>query len=218
MKKSLSFGLLLILGNVAQAQEPFSTPADRVTVLEHNRLTGTQPLYVIKQGTKSFETLNELSASNKTVLGDIDPDWIESIEVLKSEKAQEAFGEKASAGVVIIVLKEKIPANVLRSLNEKFNPQENTSVTIKTIVLGNNKPLFVIHLGDKSFETREEDHTINSAFLKYLNPNWIESVEVFKDKRATQAFGEKGYAGVVVVKLKTEFAEKIPTELSKRFE
>ncbi|WP_207431132.1 hypothetical protein [Sabulibacter ruber] len=42
-----------------------------------------------------------------------------------------------------------------------------------------------------------------TAFEK-LNPEWLNSVEVFKGENATQRFGEKGKHGVILISLKKE--------------
>ena len=38
--------------------------------------------------------------------------------------------------------------------------------------------------------------------LKDINPEDIKSIEVLKDKSATDVFGEKGKNGVIIIKLK----------------
>lgn len=40
--------------------------------------------------------------------------------------------------------------------------------------------------------------------LKEINPNSIESINVLKDKAATEKFGEKGKNGVIIIKLKDD--------------
>lgn len=60
-----------------------------------------QPLYVISAGKKSC-TLKKESG-----LQDINPDWIENIEILKGAEATAIYGSKASKGVIKIALKQE---------------------------------------------------------------------------------------------------------------
>lgn len=91
------------------------------------------------------------------------------------------------------------------------------SVNRVAIHAASSNPLFIVKLEEKSFEIRSTDTNPSESFLKEIDPNWIESIEVFKDEKAKEKFGEKGYAGVVVVDLKKESANKMTTEFSNRF-
>lgn len=57
-----------------------------------------QPLYLVKQGGKEKKVLK---------IDNIDPEMIQSISVLKGEKAQGLYGEEGKAGVIIIILKNE---------------------------------------------------------------------------------------------------------------
>ena len=99
-------------------------------------------------------------------------------------------------------------------LAQETLPQSLNRVSVQ---VAGNSPLFIVNLEEKSFEIRSTEAKPSENFLKEIDPNWIESIEVFKDERAKEKFGEKGYAGVVVVDLKKESASKMPPEFSSRF-
>jgi hypothetical protein len=99
-------------------------------------------------------------------------------------------------------------------LAQETLPQSLNRVSVQTA--GNN-PLFIVKLEGKSFEIRSDETKSPENFLKEIDPNWIESIEVFKDEKAKERFGDKGYAGVVVVDLKKESINKMPVEFSNRF-
>lgn len=69
----------------------------RVVVRVSGDKKTNEPLYVIKRGKNNIDFVSNVS--------NIDPNEIESIQVLKGESAVEKYGEKGRNGVVIIVLK-----------------------------------------------------------------------------------------------------------------
>lgn len=99
-------------------------------------------------------------------------------------------------------------------LAQETVPQALNRVSVQT---AGNSPLFIVKLEEKSFEIRADETKTSESFLKEIDPNWIESIEVFKDEKAKEKFGDKGYAGVVVVDLKKESGSKMPVEFSNRF-
>ncbi len=99
-------------------------------------------------------------------------------------------------------------------LAQETLPQSLNRVSVQR---AGNSPLFIVKLEEKSFEIRTDETKTSESFLKEIDPNWIESIEVFKDEKAKEKFGDKGYAGVIVVDLKKESASKMPTEFSNRF-
>ena len=99
-------------------------------------------------------------------------------------------------------------------LAQETIPQSINRVSVQTV---GDSPLFIVKLDERSFEIRATETKTSESFLKEIDPNWIESIEVFKDEKAKEKFGDKGYAGVVVVDLKKESANKMPAEFSNRF-
>jgi len=122
-------------------------------------------------------------------LNGLDPNKIESIDVLKDESATALYGEKAKYGAVIISTKEGGKTNL--------NPMVIKGVS------GPNDPLYVI-----------DGKPVVGNITKVLNPSAIESIAVFKDASATALYGEKGKNGVVMITTK-EGAKAKTLKLSK---
>lgn len=104
----------------------------------------------------------------------LDTDRIQSMNVLKGEDAIAKYGDRASGGVIEISAKEK--------------SQEASNIIIKGNG-GKNSPLFIVN------GTEMND-------ISNINKNEIASIEVLKDKNATDVYGSKGKNGVVIVSLK----------------
>jgi len=106
----------------------------------------------------------------------INPDDIESINVLKGKNAIEKYDEEAKNGVIEISTKP---------LNSKNKP------VIKIKGASINNPLYII------------DGKITSAKkVVEIDPNNIESINVIKGKQATEKYGKKTKNGVVIIQLK----------------
>ncbi len=58
-------------------------------------------------------------------------------------------------------------------------------------------------------ETYKIEYT-NQKLLAAINPNEIQKIEVFKDKKALRKFGELGVNGVIVVDMKNNVEVDIP--------
>jgi hypothetical protein len=102
----LLLGMALISGNaVAQGN-----PQKQTT----NQITDKRPLIVLEDGADNY-------IMESTAIKEIDPDWIDAVEVLKDAKAIERFGEEGKDGVVIITLKKDVEAAKLYLENVKKN-------------------------------------------------------------------------------------------------
>lgn len=82
----------------------------------------TAPLFILRANNKTF-TLPR--GSNELL--DIDPNWIESIDVIKGQSALDQYREEGQYGVVLIQLKnssfKKLPAKVRRKFKKQdLNP------------------------------------------------------------------------------------------------
>lgn len=53
-----------------------------------------------------------------------------------------------------------------------------------------------------------DDKIISKEEVEKYNPNDIETVTVLKDKAATEAYGEKGKNGVIIIVTKKHFEKK----------
>jgi TonB-dependent SusC/RagA subfamily outer membrane receptor len=99
--------------------------------------------------------------------------------VLKGNSATSVYGERAKEGVILIETKIKDarePVTVIGYAKPSGNP-----------------PLYIVNGKEWTAE----------AFKK-VKPENIESITVWKDKKAIEKYGEKGRNGVLVVELKKQ--------------
>jgi len=150
--------------------------------------SGKVPLYILdgkEINSPTFETIS--------------PETIESVSVLKDEKATEIYGEKAKNGVVVITSKK---AKTDKSTGEvtvigyginsgaNQNVQSASGIQIRSTGTANN-PL-IVKDGVVSPNTKMDD----------INPNDIESINVLKGESATAKYGDKGKNGVLEITMK----------------
>lgn len=109
----------------------------------------------------------------------IDPNRIKAVNVLKGNSATSVYGERAKEGVILIETKKK-------------DAQEPVTV-IGYAKPSGNPPLYIVNGKEWTAE----------AFKK-VKPENIESITVWKDKKAIEKYGEKGRNGVLVVELKKQ--------------
>ncbi|NJM25823.1 MAG: TonB-dependent receptor plug domain-containing protein [Bacteroidia bacterium] len=104
----------------------------------------------------------------------MDPNDISEIEVLRGASAVERFGKAAKRGAVVITTK---------AFRQGLAFSNSSVITTK--------PLFIVD--EKA--VKEED-------LKTIHVDDIESVEVLKDSKAVERYGESGVNGVVIIRTK----------------
>jgi hypothetical protein len=134
-----------------------------------NTTTAEKPLFVINGKHTTYDDLSHIK-----------PNDIESIHVLKNEKAIDQFGEAGKNGVVVITLKNFKKAEVAE---ESQNPNAYLYSTSSGV-----QPLFVL-----------DGKIIQQADIEKINTRNIESIEVLKGEKATDQYGDKGKHGVVVI-------------------
>lgn len=153
---------------------------------------GTEPLFVYAGLVISQEQVNK-----------INPNDIESIDVLKGESATKLYGDKAKNGVIRIT--PKAQAYTQQPPNGKVyeevvvtgyakNPQQKSGANSSKWVKGfplDNPPLFVL-----------DGRIISGEEMSGIDPANIARINVLKDKKATELYGEKGKNGVVEIELK----------------
>lgn len=167
-----------------------------------NSLTyDTSPFIIIDGVEKRNATMDDLGMG---------PEEIESMNVLKGEAAKQKYGAKGAKGVVEITTKKfkgsKTELTVtgygqhLVKTDEKSNgtssinvdeSDENVSIRISS----KNPPLIVI---DGKEKPKADMDNLG------LEPEDIESINVLKDKTATEKYGEKGKNGVIEITTKNE--------------
>jgi TonB-dependent SusC/RagA subfamily outer membrane receptor len=114
---------------------------------------------------------------NGDVLKNLNPNDIARMDVLKNESATKAYGEAGANGVVIITTKK---AEASKNLLNNFNG----------IVILNG-----VEMSKENFQKR------------IIKPENILSMDVYKDQKAVEKFGEKGKNGVI--EIKTRLVTKI---------
>lgn len=156
-------------------------------------ITTTKPIYIID---------GEVFKGN---LEDINPNDIESVDVLKGESATKIYGEKGINGVILIQTKNASSKPLQGKIdNSKLVSAQNSENRRLRSPSGSEPPLFI--LDGKEVPGIDD-----------VSPAEVESINVLKGESAIELYGEKGKDGVVVVTTK-QFAEqnKITSELELR--
>jgi TonB family protein len=171
---------------------PPATPAGEPNLLKRSSSSlnfedGKEPLLIYAELVISQEQMNE-----------INPENIQSIEVLKGEKAIAAYGEKGKNGVIKItpktslntqpLIKNQDPGEVV-VIGYSTKPKAEAG-TLNSIVLKNadNQPLYV--LNGQVITIQEASDILSSG---------VESINVLKDKTAAEKYGDKGKNGVIEI-------------------
>ncbi|GJH40525.1 hypothetical protein RCZ04_10750 [Capnocytophaga sp. HP1101] len=154
------------------------------TVTETVSQDQNSPLFVVNG------VLIDNSKVGSTFLSTIEPNDIESINVLKGTSAIGLCSQQAQNGVVVITLKKA---------EEK--PKKGNLSGIKLT----NKDFPLVIVDEVEFSNPEA----GKLFISNINPERVESITVLKDKKATEKYGDKAKNGVVLVALKGEKPEKL---------
>lgn len=141
------------------------------SLIDKNDFGDNKPLIVLDG--KEMESSYDLKS--------IDSDNIESVSVLKGEKAKDAYGAKGKYGVVVIT-----------SNNSDVRTDQSKTKTITHRIVTDKKPLIV--LDGKEMES--------SFDMESIDPDNIKSVNVLKGEKATEKYGKKGKDGVVEITTK----------------
>jgi TonB-dependent SusC/RagA subfamily outer membrane receptor len=125
----------------------------------------------------------------KGTINSINPSDIQDITILKGNHATDAYGPDAAAGAVVIRTKKY--ANVLA---QSSVAHKNTTAGYKLSEPGTtpfpSKPLVVL------------DGVIYNGDIKSIDPNTIQSIDVYKGAKAEALYGSKAAAGAIVIKTK----------------
>lgn len=180
----------------------------------------TQPLYIVDGKTISKEEVDKL-----------DNTLIESVNVWKDKSATDKYGDKGKNGVVEITMKKADkaiapPANALyvvdekiisKEIADKLDPNSIESVSVwkdkyatdkygdkaknGVVVITTKKHVSVTKLTTDMLYILDGEVISKEKFEK-IDHKKIESMNVLKDKPATDKYGDKGKNGVVEVILK----------------
>ncbi len=167
-------------------------------------------VYVLQLDDKELEL-----PYSESVLDGLNPDMIESLNVIKKTNSAEfiAYASKDTEGIVIIKLldteesqlffdaiKEKSDLEIVPLLRES---QENE---VKVRLRGKSDDtniLFQIIIDDKTF-----DFDSNQEFLGDINPDDIKSIDVIKDKDGLKKYEASDKDGVIIIRLKENKSSK----------
>lgn len=118
---------------------------------------------------------------------DIEPEDIESMNVLKGEVAIKEYGEEGKNGVVLITTKDT-------------DNNETNELTIVESSEHYNMSSFLNKKAPKDALILVDGKKVSST--DDVKPEDIESISVLKDKAATDTYGEEGKNGVVIIEMK----------------
>ena len=108
----------------------------------------------------------------------------------KSYTAGDISPSLITSGTKIAVVSPTVPGS-----NNGSNPKVSVQIAGTA---SSGSPVFFL----KSREGKDGLKKINEASMKDINPDDIESIEVLKDKSATDKLGEDGANGVIIITLK----------------
>ncbi|WP_231426774.1 MULTISPECIES: TonB-dependent receptor plug domain-containing protein [Pedobacter] len=214
MKKILIIALALgfTCGVKAQSKQD-STKTTNLT-LRGTSTIGTEPLIVI-DGNKQYQ---RGSAS----ISGMDPNNIESINILKDGSATTKYGTDGFAGVIEIktknglagVYNKKIDSNRV-NLSGKItglSVRPSATAVIRNYKRKDSDPKVVI----RNLLQKDTDPKANPLYvvdgkrvtnIETLDPNTIESISVLKDAASKSLYGESGANGVVIITTKVATKE-----------
>ncbi len=216
MAKNILQAVVMYAGSTADKSKVYQSETDTVPVEIVNVPADKQPLYIVDGKPFSESDVKQIASEN-----------IESINVLKDSVSLAIYGYKAKNGVVLIALEPSKPENKsLYVLDEKIVSKEEVDKidpnTIESVNVLKDKPA-TDKYGDKGKNgvveislkksvtitklTDEMLYVLDGKFIpkdKFdkINHKEIESINVLKDKPATDKYGDKGKNGVVEITLK----------------
>lgn len=119
---------------------------------------------------------------DRHILELLDPERIESVSVIKGEKAKEAYDAAA-----VILVKTKFKTD-LKPRKDEMGVNENEGFYIRSYV-GSPRPVIVI-----------DGKIVDQETLSMIDPDSIQSISVIKDGVALKKYGTR--SGVILIKTK----------------
>ncbi|MFI5162738.1 MAG: TonB-dependent receptor plug domain-containing protein [Sphingobacteriales bacterium] len=174
--KKLAFIFCLFLSVQAFAQSGDTT-----------RKPASKPAFTLAYKTDPLIVLDGMVY--KGALNSISPEDIHDINILKGTSATALYGQDAIMGAVVIKTKKYVNA-----IGEGIALHKDSSITLKLQQWGTAaypaKPLIIL------------DGVVYSGDIKSIDPNTIQSIDVYRGEKAKALYGEKAAAGAIVVKTK----------------
>jgi hypothetical protein len=124
---------------------------------------------------------------DKSIFEDVDSEDILSVFILDEEKAENKYGEKGENGAVIMSKKNSKIKVIESDSNHIIHLNSKNRLITDT---NENEPLFILN-----------GKIISKKEINAVNPNEIESMEVYKGEEAQKLYGDKGKNGVIILKL-----------------
>ncbi|MES2645912.1 MAG: M56 family metallopeptidase [Bacteroidota bacterium] len=156
-----------------------STDTIRVRINKKNNPDNDQKIdkiFLRGDSTKPVFILNDKEITD-VELQEVNPELIESVNVVKGVNAMEAVGEKGKNGLVQIKTKDS-----QKGLKE---------VSVTGYANSKSSPLFYV-----------DGKAISSEEMGTIKPNDIESVNVLREAKAIEKYGGKGKDGVIEITMK----------------
>jgi TonB family protein len=185
--------VLVTLKSGNQNSETYKVMADNPLKFVTADGSGKEPLYL-----KDWVIVESKDVQN------LDPETIESINVLKDKSATAVYGEKGKNGVVQITMKKDKAAT-------KNEPIVVTGYKIDATAKQVDQPTAAVQIrGTGTLENASKPLVVvdgvisENQDLSKIDPGTIESVNVLKNEASTAKYGEKGKNGVVEIKLKPQ--------------
>ena len=127
----------------------------------------------------------------------INPDQIESLDILKDASATSKYGYKGKNGVIIVATKKTNPALGGRVTGLSIQKTDGSETKSNVIIRG-----------EKTWGKEDPLIVINGeiADLKSIAPENVESISILKDASSTALYGDKGKNGVIIITTKKETA------------
>ncbi|WP_407520577.1 TonB-dependent receptor plug domain-containing protein [Lacibacter sp. MH-610] len=137
-------------------------------------------------------------------LNSIDPNTIESINILKNQSATAIYGDEGKDGVVMIKTKNKTVTTATGSGTKNTLSTSGVAVTITDDQpTANGKGNLKINTsGEENLLYVVDGKILSKEEINKIDPSTFESVSILKGDKATAEFGEKGKNGVVKIILK----------------
>ncbi len=149
---------------------------------------------------------------DKDAMKSLNPDRIESMDVLKNESATKLYGEKGKNGVIIITTKKNVSINSNVSSNVSVNTNVSVKPTLNDVTVvgyGNSTGREEVRRDTTKMKFSAKDlyilldgNEIDEAKMKAINPEDILKIDVLKGESATAAYGNKAKNGAILITLK----------------
>src|SRR5690606_15813095 len=145
--------------------------------------------------------------TNEAVVKEINPNTIESINVLKGEKAIEKYGESGKNGVIEIKMKKReVSLNSTELHSETVSELSNIKSSFQPIYIRCGLPSIDKRNGKPLYVVDGVAQKIN-FFAGEIDPDEISNIIVLKDSQATALYGSNGRNGVIIITTKKYLEE-----------